>query len=49
LGSVPCKVVLVKKHTRSGNNLDVTTNASIMAARHVVQALQMGEPVHPGI
>ena len=46
---MPCKVVVAKKHTRSGNNLDVTTNASIMVARHVVQALQTGELVHPGI
>jgi hypothetical protein len=49
LGSLPCKAVVAKKHTKSRNNLDATTNASIMAARHVVQALQMGEPVHPRI
>jgi hypothetical protein len=48
LGSVPRKVVLVKKHTVP-RGLDATTSASIMAARHVVQALQTGEPVHPGI
>lgn len=44
---MPSKVVVAKKHIRS-RSLDATTDASIMGARNVVQALQTEEPVHRG-
>jgi hypothetical protein len=42
------RVAAGKKHA-GGRSQEAPTNASIMDGRNVAQALQMREPVHPGI
>jgi hypothetical protein len=48
LGRVSCKVAVAKKHA-GARSQEAPTNASAMKGRNVVQALQRGEPGHPGI
>lgn len=45
---MPRKVAVAKKHTGARSQA-APTNAGIKVARNVVQALQTGEPEHPGI
>ncbi len=48
LGSASCEVAVAKKHA-GARGQEAPTNACIMDGRNVAQALQMWEPVHPGI